>query len=298
MQGVRGAFSGKRMFSPVIPGRPVLNFAPGQWTWPCCFSTMSFIRSIMNMLPMFPMRRFVESVFPALDRRCAVCGCLVPQTAQRHADNNCPTRVCAACRPDLKQRQGGFCPRCGLLFALETEAVSLCLGCRITPPPWREAYFFGAYAGLLKDLVLRFKFHAQLGLTLVLREMLVGALARDQGQSFDVIVPIPLHPKKLRARGFNQSLELARGLPESISCALGPQLLVRTRDTPAQHNLPRAQRLSNLRGAFQADPSGVRGKSVLLVDDILTTGATATAAAKALLAAGADNVNLAVIARA
>ncbi len=256
---------------------------------------MPFPRSIINIRPM---HRFVASVFPALDRRCTVCGAVLPHSAQRHADNSCPTRVCSACRLDLKQRQAGFCPRCGLLFALETEAVSLCLDCRTTPPPWREAYFFGAYAGLLKDIVLQFKFHAQLGLTLVLREMLVGALTRNKCQRFDVIVPIPLHPRKLRARGFNQSLELALGLPESISCGLDPQLLARTRDTPAQHNLPRAQRLSNLQGAFQADPSGVRGKSVLLVDDILTTGATATAATKALLTAGADSVSLAVIARA
>lgn len=96
-------------------------------------------------------------------------------------------------------------------------------------------------------------------------------------RGFDVTAPIPLHHKKLRVRGFNQSLELARGLPEGISCTLGPQLLVRARDTPAPPNLPRAQRLSNLQGAFKADPSGVRGKSVLLVDDILATGATATA---------------------
>lgn len=252
---------------------------------------------------MLPMRRLTGSIFPALARRCAVCGALLPAKAQQFGDESAPAGICTACRSELKPRIAGYCPRCGLLFAKESEAVSLCLDCRLSPPPWSEAFFYGPYAGLLKDLVLGFKFDARLGSTLVLRDLLAAALSRHgsrrpESRPFDLTVPIPLHPGKLRSRGFNQSLELARGLPAGIAGILAPQTLVRIRDTPDQHNLSRMQRLKNLKDAFQADPGGVRGQSVLVVDDILTTGATARAAAKALLAAGAAKVSLAVVARA
>jgi ComF family protein len=240
---------------------------------------------------------FLKHVFPAVQQRCAICGACLPVSDQS-GSSAVPMGTCTDCQAALKPRTTGFCPRCGLLFARSSEPVSLCLDCRLSPPPWREVFFYGCYDGLLKDLVLRFKFHAQLGLALILREMLLVAMSNRITPRFDLIVPVPLHPQKLRARGFNQSLELACGVASFTSTPMSTQALVRVRNTPAQHTLPRAQRVHNLKGAFLARPEEVRGRSVLLVDDILTTGATARSAAKALRKAKAANVSLLILARA
>lgn len=240
---------------------------------------------------------FLENIFPAVNQRCKVCGVCLPPVAQT-GRGAVSSGMCAACQSRLMPRTSGFCPRCGMLFILASEPVSACLNCRLSPPPWRQTFLFGAYEDLLKDLVLRFKFHGQLGLGLVLREMLASALLNRANPHFDLITPIPLHHKKLRSRGFNQSLELAKGLADSVSGTINAQALIRVRNTPAQHTLPRAQRIHNLKGAFTAQPSLVRGRSILLVDDILTTGATARAATKALLKAGAKDVSLLILARA
>lgn len=178
----------------------------------------------------------------------------------------------------------------------------LCLDCRVTPPPWENAFFYGSYEGRLKTLVLRFKFQAQLGLGEVLHDLLRRSLEFRDAHGHDLIVPVPLHPRRLRGRGFNQSLELARGLAQGKFGGrygrLKPQALVRVRDTPPQHTLPRAVRTRNLTGAFLGDPAMIRGRSVLLVDDILTTGATVRAATKELKRCGATRVDLLVLARA
>ena len=173
-----------------------------------------------------------------------------------------------------------------------------CLECRLDPPPWENVFFYGPYEGRLKALVLRYKFQAQLGLGEVLHALLRQSLAYHKAPGHDLIVPMPLHPRRLRQRGFNQSLELARGISGGRFGQLEPRAVTRIRDTPPQHTLPRADRLHNLSGAFLAEPGLVQGRSVLLVDDILTTGATVHAASRALLRCGATRVNLLVLARA
>lgn len=206
--------------------------------------------------------------------------------------------ACVACRVDLPQRTEGFCLRCGLIVGVSSDPTTLCLDCRVAPPPWEGVFFYGPYEGRLKALVLRFKFQAQLGLGEVLHGLLRRSLEFRAAPAHDLIVPVPLHPRRLRGRGFNQSLELARGLVGRQYGRLEPHALVRVRDTPPQHTLPRSGRMRNLSGAFLAAPDRVQGRSVLLVDDILTTGATVRAAAKELKRCGATCVNLLVLARA
>lgn len=235
--------------------------------------------------------------FPALHRRCRICGLLTGLEELSDHSGKIP-ESCEVCRRDLPQRTKGFCPRCGIIYAEAAESPTLCLDCRLSPPPWDKVIFFGPYEGRLKELVLRFKFQSQLGLGGVLHSMLRLSLAARDVSGHDLIVPVPLHPRKLSRRGFNQSLELARGVADEGSGRLEPRALNRIRNTPAQHTLPRAKRMHNLTGAFQAEPSLVRDRSVLLVDDILTTGATAHAASRALRLGGAVNVDLLVLARA
>lgn len=266
--------------------------------------------------------QFIRSGFPALERRCPVCGVLEDVDGPGNSEDpgaKCigsigPDGACAACRAELPQRTEGFCLRCGLIFGVSSEPATLCLDCRIAAPPWENVFFYGPYEGRLKALVLRFKFQSQLGLGEVLHKLLHRALESRNAPDHDLIVPVPLHPRRLRGRGFNQSLELARGLAQGTFGGrsghqsggtfgrnfgrLAPQALIRVRDTPPQHTLPRAGRMRNLTGAFQADPDRVRGQTVLLVDDILTTGATVRAATMELKRRGAKRVNLVVLARA
>jgi ComF family protein len=250
---------------------------------------------------------FFRSGFPALGLRCPVCGVLADVDAPGGSgacgdDSGGGLDACAVCRAELPQRTGGFCLRCGLIFPVSSEPATLCLDCRVTPPPWGDAFFYGPYEGRLKALVLRFKFQAQLGLGEVLHGLLRCSLEFRDVSGHDLIVPVPLHPRRLRRRGFNQSLELARGLArgklEGRYGRLEHQAMVRVRDTPPQHTLPRAARMHNLTGAFLGDPAIFRGRSVLLVDDILTTGATVRAATKELKRCGAPRVDLLVLARA
>lgn len=242
------------------------------------------------------MVRMAHECFPALDRRCNVCGLLVCE--ENNASPEHRSRLCETCRPRLAQRTSGFCPRCAKIFDTASEPPTLCLDCRLSPPPWQTAYFYAPYDDLLKSLILQFKFQSQLGLGRLLHALLRSSLESRNAPSHDLIVPVPLHPRKLRQRGFNQSLELARGISGDSYGPLSLQALSRTRNTPAQHTLPRVQRMQNLKEAFQASRPIVHAKSVLLIDDILTTGATAHAATRALLRAGAAEVHVLVVARA
>lgn len=243
--------------------------------------------------------RFIQECFPALGQRCSVCGVLprsLPNSMAKPLSGM--AWACEACRAELQQRTMGFCPRCALVFGIPSEPATQCLQCRLAPPPWENTFFYGPYEGRLKSLVLRFKFQAQLGLGEVLHALLRQSLAYREAPGHDLIVPVPLHPRRLRQRGFNQSLELARGISGGRFGRLEPRAVIRVRDTPPQHTLPRSDRLHNLSGAFLANPDLIQGRSVLLVDDILTTGATVKAASRELLRRGAARVNLLVLARA
>lgn len=209
----------------------------------------------------------------------------------------CADGLCPECDQELQPKKGGFCPKCGQLYAqIETEPY-LCARCRRQDPGWDGFGFLGSYSGMLRDLILDFKFHACFERRKVLCSLLLRAHAYHfQGLCPDVIIPVPLHAGRLRNRGFNQSLEIARGLSRELNVSLQPAALERTRRTKAQSGLERKERLNNVRGAFHADQERIRGKHVLLVDDVSTTGATLSACARTLRRAGADQVDALVLA--
>ncbi|MFP4213815.1 MAG: ComF family protein [Desulfohalobiaceae bacterium] len=157
-----------------------------------------------------------------------------------------------------------------------------------------------SYQGVLRDLILGYKYQAQLGYNSLLRQLLVRAfqLHLEASTSWQcLVVPVPMHMDRLRARGFNHSLELARGL-KNQGLEVNPRALQRIRPTKPQFGLERRWRWRNLQGAFLADRQAVHNRQVLLVDDVYTTGATAGQCSRVLLKAGARQVQILVLARA
>lgn len=201
------------------------------------------------------------------------------------------------------------CPRCALPLAPVAEhpgeprfaPAVVCLRCARTPRPWIGLRAPYAFAGELAVAIRRWKFTPDAGLTRPLAQLLVPSLAACADA--DALVPVPLHPARLRRREFNQSSLLARSAARALRRAhrRAPPVLEaidRVRDTPPQSCLDADARHANLRGAFAVPPrKSVAGLHLVLVDDVLTTGATATACARALLGAGARRVDVLTLAR-
>lgn len=183
------------------------------------------------------------------------------------------------------------------------EETQLCGACQQSPPLFAKATAFGAYEGQLRELIHLYKYDRVLPAVGLLGGMLAGAIEKLSlpGSWPLLMVPVPLHSSKRRQRGFNQSEELARAALKKLgrpSIQLAGKLLVRERATISQIGLTRPQRAENIRGAFRVvHRSSVEGQSVLLVDDVLTTGTTASECARVLRKAGAESVFVATVAR-
>lgn len=182
-----------------------------------------------------------------------------------------------------------------------------CGECRKSPAAFDKARSFGIYTGNLRRVILHMKFGRQERLGKRLGELLAGpwdSLPELRERDAPVIVPVPLHPSRQRERGFNQAELLAAGLVRALRKG-GAELRVakgglrRKRATPPQTGLSLAARRENLRGAFEVShPEQIRGRSVVLIDDVMTTGATLSACARALKRAGAERVFGLTLARA
>jgi ComF family protein len=163
------------------------------------------------------------------------------------------------------------------------------------PPPWQRLIFYGAHEDLLRKLLLDLKFREQVHLAVSLGKLL-AAHPGLSGVTADLVAPLPLHPRRLRQRGYNQALELARPLAAALNLPLLPDLLARGRETIPQTQLDRTVREKNLKGVFVCAEK-VQGLHILLVDDTMTTGATMREAAQTLLCAGAASVSAALVSR-
>ena len=251
------------------------------------------------------LRRAALGLFAPIlqERRCVACTrVFLPEGIQKYAEGSsrkgtdaAHSLFCPDCTCELTRRSAGFCPCCGELAAWPQLPVAPCMRCLQKPPLWRGFIFHGTHEGLLRHLLLRLKFGSQSILAHALGSLLAQHPALP-GLPADMIIPVPLHPRRLAQRGYNQALELARPLARSLDVPLAAHLLRRSRATLPQTGKTRQARMANTQDAFSAGPE-VRGKHILLVDDTVTTGATLTAATRSLLAAGAASASVAAISR-
>ena len=181
--------------------------------------------------------------------------------------------------------------------ALEDAPLTPCASCLQSLPPWEAFLFYGIYEGDLRESLLRGKFGGSLPALDMLGRLLAEVCAEHYAfaPKPQLIVPVPLHTSRLRERGFNQSLELARVVGRVLDLPVRYDLLVRVRPAVPQASLSREQR-KKLVQPFAAG-EGLHGRRVLLVDDVCTTGATLSCAARCLLEAGASQVDAAAVAR-
>jgi ComF family protein len=223
--------------------------------------------------------------------RCAACDAPLPE-AERGSELSA---FCAPCASSLVPATSPLCPRCGLAF--ETGGSDhLCGSCLASPPPFASLAARFEYGGALAAAISRFKYGPSPHLAAPLSALL---FARYAPPDVDIVVPVPLHPRRLRQRGFNQSALLLGAAPRPLKSCVRTSILRRAVDTPHQAGLARRERLDALRDAFRARPAPeFRGARVLLVDDVATTTATMRACASALLDAGAAEVRGLCLARA
>ena len=207
-----------------------------------------------------------------------------------------PHRLCAACHSRLPGAPENLCLRCGSHTAAPQQGCGACLD---RPHSADAAYFAFRYEQGMRDLILGFKFgdqgHWGTLLGQLCRERLEGTL---HWESPDLVLPIPLHFSRLFRRHYNQSALLAGEVARFLERPLVTNGLKRIKMTAPQTRLGSQARRANVRGAFRADPERVRGRALLLVDDVYTTGSTMEAAVTCLKRAGAGRVALLCLARA
>ncbi len=213
--------------------------------------------------------------------RCALCGARADAV------------LCPACRAELP-RNHHPCPRCALPLA---APQAHCPDCSGQVRPYVRAVSPLRYRQPVAWLVTRLKFDGQLRLAEALAAPLLEVLTQREAPLPEVVVPVPLHPQRLRQRGFNQAMEIARPLARRLGLVLDGTACRRLRPTTAQTGLDAAGRRRNVAGAFAVSPR-LAGRSVALVDDVMTTGSTVHAVADALCRAGVAQVEVWTAARA
>ncbi len=179
---------------------------------------------------------------------------------------------------------------------IEPEPGVQCDGCLHHPPAWDRGRALMLYDGTGRRLILSLKHGDRTDLAVPLAKWL-ARIAPDMLEQADIIAPVPLHWRRGLYRRYNQSAELARFLARGRPCQFTPDLLSRTRKTVPQEGMTREERFENQAGAFAVRDGDFVGKNILLIDDVMTSGATLSGCAEALRAAGAAQINVLVIAR-
>ena len=225
-------------------------------------------------------------------RTCEECGAALTEAE--------PGFLCWDCRAGVRPVSVPFCERCGDPVPGTISGPFACAGCRRMQPAFDWARSAVHYDGAAKACIRRFKYQAGIWL----QEELVGWLVAlwrtcpDAARNVDLVTGIPLYPRRERERGYNQAALLAAGLAERTGIPFRPRMLGRMKPTATQTHLTAVQRVHNVKGVFKVlRPGLVRGARIALLDDVMTTGATANECARALKAAGAASVMVLTVAR-
>lgn len=230
-----------------------------------------------------------DLIFPP---RCLACG----GSLEQHP----PLPFCPPCTAAIHFIDSPLCPRCGTPFPPTEGGDHLCGECLLTERPFAVARSVGRYEETLLAAIHRFKYRGKTGVGDLLGQMMADFAGKIWDMTlFERILPVPLHPKRLRERGFNQAVILARVLSRRFDLPLDFASLRRERFTPPQVGLDREARSANVRGAFVVThPERVAGRRLLLVDDVYTTGNTLSECARVLIRAKAEAVAVLTLARA
>ncbi len=246
---------------------------------------------------MLPHRNLIRRVFEfggkALDvafpSSCVSCGEMVDRTALPH--------VCDRCFSKIHIVEDPRCLTCGYPFFGETESHGDCQHCSRLTPRFSRGWSISLFRGPIRDLVYALKYENSLWALDDLARIAEYAEGLDEFLEDAVLVPVPLHARKLRERGYNQSALIAVELGKRFGCPVSGDLMKRIVDTPSQTQFNRKERYRNLRNAFELSSEGQidRGKGYVIVDDVFTTGSTLNACASVLRKAGAKRVDVLTI---
>lgn len=208
--------------------------------------------------------------------------------------------ICLSCQAKIRPEASPYCPCCGRFFE-GAGGPHICAACLEKRPPLAKHRSCARYKGIVKDIILLFKYRGYEILGRHLGDFVSLALSDeiDLWEGVEAIIPVPLHPKKQKARGFNQSQVLAKRLARHKNIRLMENRLVKVKNAPPQTSLEAGERAENVRGAYRVRKAGdLEGKIVLLVDDVYTTGSTLRECSAALRKAGVKEVRAVTVAQA
>jgi len=222
-------------------------------------------------------------LFPPL---CALCG----------APGHKKLDICAACLAELLQNNRA-CPRCALPLESAQSNPTLCGRCLQQPPIYDYSYAFALYEPPLDRLIQGLKFNNKLSYARLLGKLMAADIAHSCSERPKLIIPVPLHPQRLRQRGFNQALEIARPIAQQLAIPLDTSSCQRIKATTEQSSLSAKQRISNIKGAFKVK-SNIAASHVAIIDDVMTTGNTVAELTRVIKQAGVKRVDVWLCARA
>lgn len=233
-------------------------------------------------------RWFAEGINLVIPLKCVRCGEIL-------ADQE---GLCPSCWVLIPFIIDPFCVRCGLPFEFEIEEGALCPSCSSSPPFYTTARAVFQYSLESRELILKFKHLDGINVAPLFARWMVQ---KSEVEGEDILcVPVPLHWTRLFMRTYNQAALLAQNIAKIKKWTYSPRVLVRIKRTPSQGRLSKKERVENMGGAFKVPvpyKSLLEGKSVVLVDDVLTTGATLNACSKALLKAGVKEIHVLTLGR-
>ncbi|KPJ58015.1 MAG: hypothetical protein AMJ42_04085 [Deltaproteobacteria bacterium DG_8] len=234
------------------------------------------------------LKSLIEFIFPPI---CSICG--------RSFSSEKEIGICPHCLSQIKYIGSPLCSKCGKPFYSELPADHLCGDCLTKKRYFNRARAVGYYDGILRKAIHLLKYKLNNNLAFPLGNLMVNRMQSFlSGAPYQLIIPVPLHPKRLRERGFNQALSLARFISKKYNIPLDVYTLARRRQTKPQVGLSKQERKDNVRGAFLLLKSDkVIDKDILLVDDVYTSGNTVEECSKVLMKAGADRVDVLTLAR-